>query len=180
MKHSPVRLICLVLVLLLLVASVVPASAAKKKKKKQKPPSGAYVVEITNPRDRLNVHGIPDINDISDHLEDGTVVMYMESEDGWWYVEWWKGQDLYGEGYVAKDFLSKIDKDPDWVFKNVVGLYVHSQPRVPEGECEKYHIGLLKKGTKLKILEQDGTWCKIAYEDGFGWIPSRYLVRVKK
>lgn len=180
MKHSPVKAICLILVIMLLATSLTPAFAKKKSKKKKDYPYGAYVVEITNPRDRLNVHGKPDIDDISDHLKDGTVVIYQESVDGWWFVKWWKGPDLYGEGYVAKDYLSRITANPNWLYKNVVGLNVHSQPNIPEGECEKYHIGLLEKGTVFYVLEQSNTWCKIYYDGGFGWIPSRYLVRVMK
>ena len=140
MKHGPAKLFCLVLVVTLLAAAAMPALAAN--------PKGAYVVNITEPRDRLNVHGTPCIDDIVDHLEDGTVVVYRGYEDGWWFVEWWDGNDTFGHGYVDGSFLSPIDAEASEKYTCVDNLYIHSTCKIVQGECAEYHIGKLKKGQK--------------------------------
>ena len=176
MKRNSMRAICLVLTLFLLAASAVPALAAKKDRAK-----GAYRVVVDEPRKRLNVHETPEsgTDNVIARLNEGTVLMYQECVDGWWFIKWWKGHDDFREGYVDKSFLVPVDKDPSIVYTCVDNTYLHSTSDITEGDCAMYHIGKVMAGTRFSVLEQYNTWSRISYNDTTGWIPSKYLVQAK-
>lgn len=168
MKRVAMKQFCLVLLVALVAASVMPASAYTSKK--------AYYVKALDGRDRLNVHSTPSINNVIDHLDEGTVVMYQYSDKGWWYVEWWKDNGTFGKGYVDGAFLTAVDEG-EAKFTCVDNLYVHSQSDIVPGECSKYHIDQLMKGDKVTVLKQDGTWSYVEYSGKKGWVSSIYLVK---
>lgn len=168
MKRFPMKLTCVALLVMLLAASLLCALAQSGE--------GAYVVETVELRDRLNVHSTPSMGNIIDHLEDGTVVMYQYSDDGWWHVEWWKGHNSFAQGYVDGKYLVPVDQDSTAKFTCVDNLYVHSQPEIVMGECSKYHIDQLKVGEKVNVVKQSGTWSLVEYDGGSGWVSSIYLV----
>lgn len=167
MKRVVIKQLCLALLIALVAASVVPAFAYVEKK--------AYVVKPLGSKDRLNVHGTPSIDNVIDHLDEGTVVLYQYSDDGWWYVEWRKANSQFANGYVDGDYLTAIDADKTVKFACVDNLYVHSQPEIVPGECANYHIGQLDKGEKVTVLKQQGTWAYVEYKGGEGWVASIYL-----
>ena len=171
MKQITLKLVCAALLMILAATLVFSASARERE--------GAYVVETEKPRDRLNVHSTPSPDNVIDHLKDGTVVMYQYSDDGWWYVKWWKGHDSFGSGYVDGKYLTAIDKAEGKKFTCVDNTYVHSQSNIVQGECANYHIDQLKAGKKVKVVKQDGTWAYVEYEGNSGWVPSAYLVEAK-
>ena len=172
MKCNLTKLICLVLVAMLLVATALPALAASKER-----PKGAYVVEITQPRDRLRVHETPEggEDNVVDYLEDGTVVVYQSTEEGWWYVLYRYAENDIRGGYVFRDYLKSVLDDKGSKYTGTDNLYVRSEPVI----SDEYIIGKLKRGVEATIIDQDGTWCKIKYGKKTGWVSAKYLVRVK-
>ena len=169
MKYSSLKSICLSLIIMLLVMSLVPTLAEG--------PKGAYVVDkVFLGGGRLNVHETPNLDDVVDGIEEGTVVRYQYSENGWWHVEYWKGKEDIREGFVDGDFLSSIVSNAgSTLYTSVCGVYVHSTSKIEYGHCDEYHIGKLKKGQLVTVLEQDGTWSRINYNGNTGWVPSIYL-----
>ena len=172
MKYKPMKVTCLSLVFMLLLFSGVPTLAENLK--------GAYVVRyLASNNVRVNVHGTPSIFDIENHLKEGTVVQYHSSEDGWAYVEWWQGDEDHRFGYVDPAYLSSIVSNAGSAYRTVCSVWVHSTSKIPEGHCDEYHTGdKLKKGQSVEVVQQDGTWAKVNFKGGSGWIPSIYLEQV--
>lgn len=170
-KRNSIRAFCLSIAVMLLVAAALPAFASDK--------GHAYVVNIANKHDRLNVHGTPSIDDVIDHIDDGTVVLYHYSDKGWWYVEWWKDNNVFGEGYVDPAFLSAIHTDVAAKYTGVDNLYLHTKPDIPMGQCSAYHTGdVLRAGQAATVVDQDGNWALISFNGKTGWVASKYLIRM--
>lgn len=168
MKRVSVKSVCLMLLIVLVAAAAFPAFAQSRE--------GAYVVTITEPHDRLNVHSTPSKGNVFAHLDDGTVVMYQYSDDGWWHVEWRTGNGTFASGYVDDKYLVPITQDKSAKYVCVDNLYVHSQSDIAFGSCASYHIDQLKAGDKVSVLKQDGTWSFVKYGEKTGWVASLYLV----
>jgi len=169
-KYNPLKSICLCLVVLMLLSVAASAFAEDYK--------GAYYVSYLG-GENLNVHANASLGDVENHLKEGTVVQYLGSENGWLKVEWWNGDDDHRIGYVDPDYLSSIVSNGSVAYKTVCGVYVHSTSKIAYGECENYHTGQkLKRGQSVTVLEQDGTWVRVSYAGGSGWIPSIYLEKV--
>lgn len=170
MKYSPLKSICLVLAVMLLLSMAASAVAEEYK--------GAYYV-IHLGGDNLNVHANASLGGVENRLKEGTVVQYLGSENGWLKVEWWNGDDDHRVGYVDPLFLTSIASNSSVAYKTVCGVYVHSTSKIAHGKCENYHTGQkLKRGQTVTVLEQDGTWARVNFEGGNGWIPSIYLKKV--
>ena len=170
MKHCTMKSICLFLVVLVLNFAATSAFAKEYK--------GAFYVNYLG-GDNLNVRGNSSSGDVEGQIKEGTVVQSLGVKKGWMKVKWWNGEDDIREGYVKASFLSSIDSEGDAVYKIVCGVYVHSTSKIKLGECSLYHTGdQLKKGQRVMVLEQDGTWARVLYDGGSGWIPSIYLKRV--
>lgn len=170
MKHCLMKSISLFLVVVMLSFAATSALAKDYK--------GAFYVNYLD-GDNLNVRGNASSGDVEYQIKAGTVVQSLDNKDGWLKVRWWHGKDDLREGYVKASFLSSIDSDKDAVFKVVCSVYVHSTSKIKFGECALYHTGdKLKKGQRVMVLEQDGTWARVLYDGGSGWIPSIYLKRV--
>ena len=153
------RLLSLTLALMLLAMAAAPALAASK-------PGGAYVV-ATSGSDKLRVHGAD--GSVIAKLKRGAVVAYKGQKKGWWLVEY-RG----GKGYVAKDYLVSVAALPDAVYTSVDNLWVRTKPKT---DATKF--GKLKAGKKVIITGQKGTWVSIANKSWSGWVPAKYLKRVK-
>ena len=171
MKRITMRTIGAMLLVTLLAMAILPAFAQGRE--------GAYVVRTEERRDRLNVHSTPGPGNVIGHLDKGTVVAYQYSDDGWWYVRWWKGNNNFGAGYVDGKYLVAIDRAKGAKFTCVDNLYVHSQCDIAQGECAKYHTDQLNAGKKVKVLKQDGTWAYVEYDGKTGWVSSVYLIESK-
>lgn len=171
MKRMSLKLVSTVLLLTVMASLLFTGFALDR--------AGAYVVETEQPHDRLNVHSTPSIDNVVDHLDDGTVVQYQYSDDGWWYVQWRKADNSFAYGYVDGKFLTAVDKAAGMKFTCVDNLYVHSQSSIVPGECASYHIDQLKAGKKFNVVKQDGTWSYVEYDGNYGWVSSVYMVEAK-
>jgi len=170
MKYSPLKLICLALAVTILLSMSALAFAEDFK--------GAYYISYLG-GENLNVHANASIGNVENHLKEGTVVQYHSSEDGWAYVEWWQGDEDHRFGYVDPAYLSSIVSNAGSAYRTVCGVWVHSTSKIPEGHCDEYHTGdKLKKGQSVQVVQQDGTWTKVNFAGGSGWIPSIYLEKV--
>lgn len=169
MRYKSLKSIVLCLVVLMLLSMTASAFA--------KDYDGAYFVTYVG-GGRLNVHPSADMEVIDDHIKQGTVVQYLGSENGWAKVEWWNGNNDHRVGYVDPSYLSSVAANGG-AYRTVCGVYVHSTSKMAYGECEKYHTGdKLKRGQNVTVLQQDGTWTRVSYEGGSGWIPSIYLEKI--
>ena len=179
MNRKTLRLIAVCLTALLVLAALPVFALAENGE-------GAYVVELGDgaaeeSRDRLNVHETPEggKDNVCGHLDEGTVVRYLTSENGWWYVEYWKGDEDIRRGYVDKDYLTPVKEVAKAnSFTAVDDVHLHSQcEHIVKGECWKYHTGeMLRKGEKAVIVKQNGSWCWVESGNKAGWVPSIYLV----
>ena len=161
MKYSKFikRLLSFTLALVLLAMAAAPALAASKA-------SGAYVVATTG-SDKLRVHGAD--GSVIGKLKRGDVVAYKGTKKGWWLVEY-RG----GKGYVDKSYLVSVASTPSAVYTSVDNLWVRTKPKT---NATKY--GKLKPGKKVIITGQKGTWVCINNKSWSGWVPAKYLKRVK-
>lgn len=153
------RMLCLALIVMTLASIAAPALAKSSK------PSGAYVVTTVEKRDRLRVRSTPG-GEIKTYLKKGTVVVYKSTKSGWWYVQY-RG----GKGYVDRTCLTSVSKLTSKKFVPVDNLWVRSKPKTDAAKVK------MKKGTKVKITGQKGTWVKISYKGRTGWVPAIYLKR---
>lgn len=169
-RYSSLKSVCLCLVALMLLS--VAASAVAEDFQ------GAYYVGFLG-GENLNVHADASLGGIEDHLREGTVVQYIGSENGWLKVEWWNGDDDHRVGYVDPFYLSSITSNRSVAYRTVCGVFVHSTSKIAYGECENYHTGQkIKRGQTVAVLEQDGTWARVSFAGGSGWIPSIYLEKI--
>ena len=160
--HLGRRIVCMALLVMLLTITAAPAFAASAKN-----PYGSYVV-VTSGGDRLNVHESPD-GAIVDKLYRGTVVQYVRTKHGWWYVRY-RG----GSGYVDRRWLWSVANSTKAKYVPLYdNLYVHAGPKLSSTV-----IGKLKLGVKVRIIGQKKTWVKITYKSKTGWVGSKYLFRV--
>ena len=149
------RAFSLALVLMLLVITGAPAFAASKSS-----PSGSYVVTAS----RLNVHSTPSLGNVTRKLKRGAVVTYVRSKNGWWYVKF-----SGGSGYVDKTYLKSMGSTTA-TYKTTCNLYVRYS-----ASATSTAIGKLKKGTKVSVVRQKGSWSYISYKGRTGWVASKYL-----
>lgn len=170
MKYSPLKSICLALAVTILLSMSALAFAEDFK--------GAYYISYLG-GENLNVHANASIGNVESHLKEGTVVQYLGSENGWLKVEWWNGDDDHRIGYVDPSYLTSIASNGSVAYRTVCGVYVHSTSEIEYGECENYHTSQkIKRGQTVTVLEQDGTWARVSFAGGSGWIPSIYLEKV--
>lgn len=160
--HLGKRIVCMALLVMLVAMTAAPALAASARN-----PYGSYVV-ATSSGDRLNVHESPD-GAVVDKLYRGTVVQYVRTKKGWWYVRY-RG----GSGYVDRRWLWSVANSTKAKYVPLYdNLYVRSEPK-----SDAAIIGKLKLGMKVRIIAQKKTWVKIYYKGYTGWVGSKYLFRV--
>lgn len=175
MKRGIQKLMVAIVLMAVLAATMTFAFAAPYSE-------GSYVVVTDEKHDRLNVHSTPKAgtDNICDHLDKNTVVMYQHSTDGWWYVWYRVGENNYRYGYIDPEYVVATDADDTAKYVCLDGLYVHSTSKIPDGECAAYHTGdKLSAGTKVTVLEMDGTWARIQKGDIEGWVAAYYLKKAK-
>ena len=159
MKRSGMikRLFCAVLIVMLVVMTAAPALAA----------GGAYVVTTTG-KNKLRVHDSPG-GTVKAKLKKWTVVAYKSTKSGWWYVSY-----RNGTGYVDKRYLKSVTKLPNAVYTSVDNLWVRIKPKADAAK-----MGKLKAGKKVIITGQKGSWVCVSNKSWSGWVPAKYLRRVK-
>ena len=156
------RVLCLVLIVVTLAISVIPAFAAGGK--------GSYVVTAS----RLNVHSSASLGGVKAKLKKGAVVTYKSSKNGWWYVSYGGGS-----GYVDKRYLRPVGssigtKTPASRYVTTANLRVRSRASI-----KGVVLGKLKKGKKVQVLGQSGSWARISYKGKTGWVSTKYLKKAK-
>ena len=165
MKSSGIlkRFLCLTLVLVFLSMNLSTAFASSKK---------SYYV---------NTHGLyvrtgPSSSYSStDKLKRNTVVTRYSQKNNWYYVKY-DG----GEGWVYKGYLSNVKSSSSGsytssaTYKTTTGLRVRSEASTDGAVIDK-----LKKGTKVTIKKQKGSWVYVSYSGGSGWVATKYLKKAK-
>ena len=163
------RIVALVLIVSLLAA--VPALAAY--------PKGSYYCNAN----RVHVRTGPSSAYASIYkLNKGDVVTYISRANGWYQVSFYdKSGDAVTTGYVYRKYLTSVSSSSSSsstksgaTYKTTVNLRVRSQASVEKG----YVKTKLKKGTKVKVSKQKGSWAYITYSGGTGWVSTKYLKRV--
>lgn len=140
--------------------------------KKQTNASHQHMVNV----DALNIRTEPNTeSDILDVLPNGKFVSVQE-EQGDWYKILHNGT----YGYVKKEFLS--DGSKPLVKNNVInsGSYYVATPslRVRSGAgTNTAVIGSLPNGTQIQVVGTEGTWYKIRYNSGYGYVAKHYIVQ---
>ncbi|MDP7981071.1 SH3 domain-containing protein [Bacillus sp. WLY-B-L8] len=138
-----------------------------------KPQTNQYIVNA----DALNVRSEPNAqSDIITVLPNGKFVTVQEEQDGWYKV-------IHNgtSGYVKKEFLSNTDQP---LVKGITvqggSSYYVATPtlKVRSGAgTNTAIIGSLTNGTQVQVVESVGTWYKIRYGSGYGYVAQHYLVQ---
>lgn len=152
------RMICALVVATLLAAACLPAYAAGSG-------SGSYTVTAS----RLNVHSGASLGGVKTKLVKGTVVTYRYSKNGWWNVKY-DG----GSGFVDPAYLSSVAaSSASTKYAVTANLRVRSK-----ASTSGLVLGKLKKGLKVTLVKQSGSWAYISYKGKTGWVSAKYLKKV--
>ncbi|MFD0772086.1 SH3 domain-containing protein [Bacillus sp. CGMCC 1.60114] len=140
-----------------------------------KPSNGKqqYIVNA----DALNVRSEPNTqSEIIDVLPNGKFVTVQEEENGWYKI-------IHNgtNGYVKKEFLSNGTQP---LVKGVTvqggSSYYVATPalKVRSGAgTNTAVIGSLKNGTQVQVVGQVGTWYKIRFGSGYGYVAQQYILQ---
>lgn len=138
-----------------------------------KPQKNQYIVNA----DALNVRSEPNAqSEIITVLPNGKFVTVQEEQEGWYKV-------IHNgtSGYVKKEFLSNTDQP---LVKGITvqggSSYYVATPtlKVRSGAgTNTAIIGSLTNGTQVQVVESMGTWYKIRYGSGYGYVAQLYLVQ---
>ncbi|MEH7461807.1 SH3 domain-containing protein [Bacillus thuringiensis] len=138
-----------------------------------KPQKNQYIVNA----DALNVRSEPNAqSEIITVLPNGKFVTVQEEQEGWYKV-------IHNgtSGYVKKEFLSNTDQP---LVKGITvqggSSYYVATPtlKVRSGAgTNTAIIGSLTNGTQVQVVESMGTWYKIRYGSGYGYVAQHYLVQ---
>ena len=170
MKRNSTKLVCLIFAVMMLMISAMPAFAGPDIKDCIR-----HFYSLDN-NARLNVHGSASVGDVIDHIDTSTLVDVIALKDGWAYIHWVKGKDHHCEGFVDASYLSVLSANTTNLYYSICDVYMHSQSKMSQGDCWKYHTGeMLKKNVNVVVEAQDGTWSLITYNGSKGWVPSIYL-----
>ncbi|WP_020062513.1 SH3 domain-containing protein [Bacillus sp. 123MFChir2] len=141
-----------------------------------KPEKNQHIVNV----DALNVRSEPNTqSEIITVLPSGRFVTVQEEQEGWYKV-------IHNgtSGYVKKEFLSNADQP---LVKGITvqggSSYYVSTPtlKVRSGSgTNTAIIGSLTNGTQVQVVENVGTWYKIRYGSGYGYVAQHYLVQGQK
>ncbi len=115
-------------------------------------------------------------------LSKGAVVSYVSQSNGWYKVKYYKQKTgSVITGYVYRKYLAALTSSTKSggkssisvsnTYKTTVGLRVRSKPSVEKG----YVRTKLKKGSKVSIIKQKGSWVYVTYKGGSGWVSAKYL-----
>ena len=93
-------------------------------------------------------------------LKYGELPIVMQQSDGWAYVALGDSEDSL-TGWVNADYIAI---DPAWyVTESSTTVYAWNSTSAPK-------VALLKKGTSLPILRDDGDWLIVSLRGAVGWI----------
>ncbi len=122
----------------------------------------------------LNLRSAPSVSaDIVGKLREGTIVEIVRQID----EDWVEIRTVGGEGYVALDFLTLQDTDPETPEDSGVERVevTTSSLRVRSGPGSQYNIiGKVEQGTVLELLATQGDWMKVRFGGQEGYIASQY------
>ncbi|MDQ0219315.1 N-acetylmuramoyl-L-alanine amidase [Peribacillus cavernae] len=146
---------------LLLVGALHPLGDAK----------GAGKDELTVKGKVLNVRKGPDISSpVVDVLLQDKSYPILKEDDEWIKVKTGTGK----EGWVAKWLTGEENSGKKRTIGK--GRIISGDVRVRTGPDTSYNLaGSLKKGSKVEILEQQGTWAYIQTKKVTGWIAEKFI-----
>lgn len=73
-------------------------------------------------------------------------------------------------GYVSSKYLKEV----------ATTMYANANVTVKKDAGTKYsNLGTLKKSAKVDVVGQSGSWSKIKYNKGYGYVPSKNLTKTK-
>ncbi|PFJ17963.1 peptidase M24 [Bacillus cereus] len=125
----------------------------------------------------LNVRSEPNLeSSILDVLPNGKFVT-VEGEQGEWYKISHNGQT----GYVQKTFVSNSSQP---LVKGITvqnnTKYTVATPKLnvrSNASTSSALLGSLQNGTQVQVVETVGTWYKIRFGTGYGYIAKHYIVQ---
>lgn len=137
-----------------------------------KPQKDQYIVNA----DALSVRSEPNTqSEIITVLPNGKFVTVQEEQEGWYKITY-NGTS----GYVKKEFLSNADQP---LVKGITvqggNSYYVATPtlKVRSGAgTNTAIIGSLQNGAQVQVVESVGTWYKIRYGSGYGYVAQHYVV----
>lgn len=155
------RALCLILVFMVLSMSLVTTAFASSKKSYYVNTSGLYL--RTGPSSSYPATA---------KLKKNTVVTRYSSSNNWYYVKY-----SGGSGWVYKGYLSSVKNGGATVsssatYKTTTGLRVRAAATTDSAVVDK-----LKKGAKVKVKKQKGSWAYVTFSGGSGWVSTKYLKR---
>ncbi|MEI4831183.1 SH3 domain-containing protein [Bacillus sp. FJAT-53711] len=130
--------------------------------------------------DALNVRSEPNTqSEIIDVLPNGKFVTIQEEQEGWYKV-------IHNgtSGYVKKEFLSNVAQP---LVKGITvqggSSYYVATPvlKVRSGAgTNTAIIGSLQNGAQVQVVGKVGTWYKIRYGSGYGYVGQQYILQGKQ
>ncbi|MGG2067120.1 MULTISPECIES: SH3 domain-containing protein [unclassified Bacillus (in: firmicutes)] len=127
--------------------------------------------------DALNVRSEPNTqSEIIDVLPNGKFVTIQEEQEGWYKV-------IHNgtSGYVKKEFLSNVAQP---LVKGITvqggSSYYVATPvlKVRSGAgTNTAIIGSLQNGAQVQVVGKVGTWYKIRYGSGYGYVGQQYILQ---
>lgn len=132
-----------------------------------------YIVNAT----ALNVRSEPNASaSIIDMLPNGTFINVQETQG-----DWYKISHNGKIGYVKKEFVSDASQPlvKGVTVQNAPAYYVATPTlNVRSGAgTNTATIGSLQNGTQIEVVETVGTWYKIRFGTGYGYVAKHYVVQ---
>ncbi|WP_242222788.1 SH3 domain-containing protein [Bacillus cereus group sp. BfR-BA-01380] len=127
--------------------------------------------------DALNIRSEPNTqSEIITVLPNGKFVTVQEEQEGWYKIV-----HNGTSGYVRKEFLSNADQPlvKGITVQGINSYYVATPTlKVRSGAgTNTAIIGSLTNGTQVQVVENVGTWYKIRYGLGYGYVAQHYLTQ---
>ena len=99
-------------------------------------------------------------------LKRGAVVTKYDHSGGWWKVKF-----SGGTGYVYKTYLSTV-KNSSGSYKTTTSVRMRAKANTSSSVVKH-----LKKGAKVSLIRQSGSWAYVSYGGTKGWVSTKYLKR---
>ena len=123
----------------------------------------------------VNIRNNPSMNDrVKFVLKRGAEVTILEEKDGWSHIK-----SANNEGWVQSNSIVKDDDVQNVKLNSNVGsekMINNSVLNLRQGASTSSKvIAVLKKGDRVRLLEDSVGWCKVDFNGKIGYVSSRYL-----
>lgn len=99
-------------------------------------------------------------------LKRGAAVTKYGHSGGWYKVKF-----SGGSGYVYKTYLSTV-KSSSGSYRTTTSVRMRSK-----ASASSNLVKTLKKGVKVSLIRQSGSWSYVSYGSKKGWVSTKYLKR---